>query len=194
MVASYMSVQEFIAFKNLSSGASLREPVELRSVNHFTGGYAKPHQQSLTPKMEPLSSINGVATNNPRSTSSRSSGASSAPAEVPLDLTKSNQTDDQQSNRKRSRKGKAFKLDALCLRLQEKMNSENGELEGVSSTLPSNHSSPHMSDQERDTCELPRESTEKTSPEICHDRTTSIDYTTNQESNNNSINLDGYEY
>lgn len=60
-------------------------------------------------------------------------GAPSLSGEAPLDLTKSQAPTDsfaaETGGRKRSRKGKAYKLDELCLRLQEKMDPEEEEEE-----------------------------------------------------------------
>lgn len=86
-------------------------------------------------------------------TSSNSSNTSEL-AESPLDLTKSNLPGSQPSDlpvnesttingRKRSRKGRAFKLDALCLRLQEKLGNNEEE---PGTAMPSSDPSSSPSD------------------------------------------------
>lgn len=111
--------------------------------------------------------------------------------ETPLDLTKANgveetETNKQNSNRKRSRKGKAFKLDALCLRLQEKMGSGNAKVRRSSFLHSDESSSPsgHNSNQ------YPSPTGEGTWSDNSRDKTSPINYKINiEETNNNDIRL-----
>lgn len=120
-------------------------------------------------KGSPQTSFNSgtpVPVTHASSGSNESSVDTAATVETPLDLTKSGEIEDQQkgnhvASRARSRKGKALKLDALCLRLQEKMTSETKDKAEPSTAIASDGSSPQPVDEmRRNQYPLPAESGE----------------------------------
>lgn len=129
-----------------------------------------------------------------RSDSPASSVSNIPAAEAPLDLTKPSsvpecETNKPSSSRKRPRKGKANKLDDLCLRLQQKKSSESSEIEVPKSLPPGDGSSAQSIDQDSNEHPSPMELSEETWSEGNSERTSPINYKINvEEPKNNTAN------
>ena len=100
---------------------------------YVSGGYPKAPQH--LPQNHQLSHSPVEKAFKPTTTSTSTPTSQSTSGEAPLDLTKANApaadgfSAAESGGRKRSRKGKAYKLDALCLRLQEKIEPDEEDLD-----------------------------------------------------------------
>lgn len=121
----------------------------------------------------PSEKMNGHSNSTLPSSSIRASSANGHSGDAPLDLTKSMITVENSSaeagGRKRSRKGKAYKLDALCLRLQEKMDPDDEEeSEKVQEVMGDDDSIPSGNDRAPSTESM--DMSNRDEPDACGDQ------------------------